>query len=32
MLTKRRAVAVGSLAVLVADSLLGGVVRAIWSI
>jgi len=32
MLTKRRTVAIVSLAVLVADSLLGPVVRAIWSI
>jgi hypothetical protein len=32
MLTKRRALAIGSLAVLVADSLLSSVARAIWSI
>ena len=32
MLTKRRRLAIGSLAVLVADSLLGPVARAIWSI
>jgi hypothetical protein len=32
MLTKRRALAIGSLALLVADVAFGGMVRTIWSV
>jgi hypothetical protein len=32
MLTRRRALAVGSLALLVADVVFGGMVRTIWSV